>query len=50
MTVGDLLPRLSGVAPTPEAPVTAPAVRDQLVTARSCNSQIEVFGPRGKRT
>ena len=39
MSVGDLLPRLSGVAPTPEAPVTAPAVRDQLVTAIAHDSR-----------
>ena len=39
MTVGDLLPRLSGVAPTPEAPVMAPAVRDQLVTAIAHDSR-----------
>ncbi len=39
MTVGDLLPRLSGVAPAPETPVTVPAVRDQLVTAIAHDSR-----------
>lgn len=39
MTVGDLLPRLSGVAPAPEAPVSAPAVRNQLVTAIAHDSR-----------